>query len=135
MEKIREIIAEAGYGVLATCVEGQPRARPMAFVLREDGSLWSSTYRTSGKMREWEANPQVEICFVDRRANQVRIEGRVDLSGGEAEKRALLVANPKVRNHFPDEHDPKFVHVIVRPSSIRWKPPGFGEYRVVFQEP
>lgn len=129
MEKLREIIIEAGFGLLATSVGGQPRVRPMAFVLREDGCLWSSTYRESGKMREWEENPRVEICFVDKRANQVRIEGVVDLRGGEAEKRALLEANPKVKNHFPNEQDPRFVHVSVRPTRLRWKPPGFSEYR------
>ena len=131
MEKVAEIIASAGHGAMATCLAGRPRVRPMAFILRPDGCLWSSTYRQSGKVREWEADPHVEICFVDDRKNQVRVEGLVDLGGGEAEKRALLEANPKVGRHFSDETDPRFVHVAVRPTRVRWKPPGFCEYQEV----
>lgn len=131
MEKVRQILAQASHGMLATCVGGQPRVRPMAFVLREDGCLWSSTYDVSGKMREWAENPLVEVCFVDGQANQVRIEGVVDTSGGEESKRELLRLNPRVGKHFQDEQDPKFVHVTVRPTRIRWKPPGFSEYREV----
>ncbi|MDY0002166.1 MAG: pyridoxamine 5'-phosphate oxidase family protein [Polyangia bacterium] len=128
MEKLREIMAEARFGVLATCVGGRARVRPMAFVLKGDGCLWSSTYRESGKVREMEENPVVEILFVDGKGNQARVEGLVDLGGGEAEKAALLEANPRVRNHFSSERDPRFVLLKVMPSRIRWKPPGFSEY-------
>ena len=131
MEKVQEIMKDAGWGYIASCDEGQPRVRPMLFVLRDDGSLWSSTYRQSGKVKEFEKNPKVEICWLDTQRVQLRIEGIVDLSGGAQEKRALLEVNPKVRNHFPDEHDPKFVHVCVRPTRIEYKPAGFGEYTVV----
>lgn len=130
MEKVHEILNNANWGFLATCVDGQPRIRPMVFIARKDGTLWSSTYRESGKVREFEANPRVEICWLDSGFVQLRIEGVVDLSGGEAEKRALLEANPKVRNHFENERDPKFVHVAIRPTRIEWKPAGFGEYTV-----
>ena len=131
MSKVLEIIAASGHGSLATCVDGRPRVRPMAFMVRPDGTLWSSTYRSSGKVRELEACPHVEVCFVDGAANQVRITAVVDLSGGPEEKRALLEANPRVRKHFPDEHDARFVHLALRPTRIAWKPRGFNEYQVV----
>jgi general stress protein 26 len=103
----------------------------MAFVVREGGVLWSSTYRMSGKVAELEQNKQVEVCFVNRLKIQVRITGVLDLTGGEDKKRALLEVNPKVGRHFDDEHDPKFVHLEIRPTRIVWKPPGFSEYREV----
>ncbi len=125
---VREIIERSPYGSFATFADGCPRVRPMAFVLLDDGRLWSSTYRSSGKVREMEANPRVEICFVDDRKLHVRIEGIVSLDGGPEQKRELLERNPKVRRHFPDEHDPKFVHIEVRPVRVRWKKLGFCEY-------
>lgn len=125
---VREIIERSPYGSLATMAHGSPRVRPMAFVLLDDGRLWSSTYRSSGKVSELEANPRVEVCFVDDRKLHVRIKGVVSLAGGPEKKRELLERNPKVRRHFPDEHDPKFVHIEVRPVSIRWKKMGFCEY-------
>lgn len=131
MSKVLEIIAAAGYGSLATCVDGCPRVRPMLFVVRPHGVLWCSTYRQSGKVRELEANPRVEACFVDGAGNHARIQATVDLSGGVAEKAAMLEANPRARKHFPDEHDPRFVLLALHPTRLEWKPRGFNEYQLV----
>jgi len=131
LQKIREIVEDAGYGFVATCTDGQPRVRPMAWVMLEDGRLWSSTYRSSGKVEEMTQNEQVEICFVDNKKLQARISGVVDLTGGPDKKKAFLERNPKVRRHFSGGDDEKFVHVEVRPTRLEWTEPGFGEYHVV----
>ncbi len=128
-EKARQIIDEAGgIGDLATCADGQPRVRPMTVVVMDDLKLWSSTYRQSGKMKEFAANPRVEICFTGAKKIHLRIEGTIDTSGGTEKKKRLLELNPNVRGHFPDENDPKFVHLEIVPTRIRWTEPGFGEY-------
>ena len=132
IEKVREIISDAGLGDLATCVDGQPRVRPMSVVVMDGLRLWSSTYRQSGKVKEFEENNRVEICFTDKKKVQVRIEGIVDISGGPDKKKKLLELNPKVRGHFPDESDPNFVHIEIVPTLIRWTEPGFGEYHIIF---
>lgn len=132
IEKAREIIAGAGgIGDLATCHDGQPRVRPMTFVVMPDLKLWSSTYRQSGKMKEFAANPRVEIAFTDARKDHLRYEGIVDTSGGPEKKKRLLELNPRVRGHFPDENDPKFVHIEIVPTRVRWTEPGFGDYHPV----
>jgi uncharacterized pyridoxamine 5'-phosphate oxidase family protein len=131
MQKVREIVESTMIGYLATSVDGQPRVRPLSFMLREDGKLWSSTYRQSGKIAEFEQNPKVEICFMDSGYVQLRIAGTVDLTGGADKKKELLRINPKVKNHFPDENDPKYVHIEITPTSIRYKATGFGEYTEV----
>lgn len=132
IEKAREIIAGAGgIGDLATCAGGTPRVRPMTFVVMDGLKLWSSTYRQSGKMKEFAANPRVEISFTDSKNVHLRYEGIVDTSGGPEKKKRLLELNPRVRGHFPDENDPKFVHIEVTPVRVRWTEPGFGEYHPV----
>jgi general stress protein 26 len=103
----------------------------MAFIMLDDGRLWSSTYDVAGKCEELRQNPKVEVCFVDDRKLQVRIEGIVSLDGGADEKRRLLALNPKVGRHFADERDEKFVHVAIKPTRVRWKRLGFCEYEVV----
>ncbi|MDP8248561.1 MAG: pyridoxamine 5'-phosphate oxidase family protein [Candidatus Tritonobacter lacicola] len=130
LEKARAIIREAGYGVVSTCVNGQPRCRPMAFRLTDDFRLWSSTYLSSGKVREFLANPKVEVCFVGKDKVHLRVEGIVDITGGPEKKEKLLEMNPKVRRHFSGGYDEKFVHVEIVPTFVRWTPPGFGEYTV-----
>jgi len=52
LSRVRAIIESAAFGALATVSNGQPRVRPMAFVMLADGRLWSSTYRESGKVAE-----------------------------------------------------------------------------------
>jgi len=39
--------------------------------------------------------------------------------------------NPKVKRHFPDEHDDKFMLIEVTPMRVRWTLPGFSEYTEV----
>ena len=102
----------------------------MSFRVTDDFKLWSSTYRSSGKVKEFEANPTVEVCFVGRHRVHLRVEGTVNLSGGPAEKEKLLEMNPGVRRHFSGGEDPKFVHVEIIPTRIQWMGPGFGEYTV-----
>lgn len=132
IEKVLEIISDAGFGDLATSVDGQPRVRPMSVVVMDGLRLWSSTYRQSGKVKEFQQNDRVEICFTDKKKVQARIEGIVDISGGAEKKRRLLELNPKVRRHFSDENDPNFVHIEIVPTLIRWTEPGFGEYHIVY---
>jgi len=127
----REIIKGAGYGVMATDVDGQPRVRPMAFVVTDNFKFWSSTYKRSGKAQELARNPRVELCFVDGRKHQLRVEGVADISSGPEKKRQLLALNPNVKRHFKDENDPEFVLIEITPTRMRWMPPGFGEYKAV----
>jgi len=131
MQQVKEIVERAVYGFLATVDGNQPRVRPMSFVLLPDGRFWSSTYRCSGKVAELENNDRVEVCFLDDRKLHLRVEGRLRTTGGTEAKRSLLELNPKVRRHFPDEHDEKFVHLEIVPTRIRWKKMGFNEYHDV----
>ncbi len=131
IEEIRPIVERSRHATLATCEAGQPRVRPMSFSLTADGRLLSSTRDSSGKMREFAGNPRVELCFVDQDKTHVRIEGTIDVSGGGDAKRALLENHPPARRHFGDPDHPNLVHVEVIPTRVRWKPPGFNEYRVV----
>lgn len=130
-DRVRQIMTDAGYGLLATAVGGQPRVRPMAWVLLDDGRLWSSTYRCSGKAPELEGNPLVEVCFIDSRKVQLRIEGRARFGGTPAERQRLLELNPKVGRHFEGPDDPQFALIEVVPTHVRWTEPGFGDYHDV----
>lgn len=132
LERVKEIISDARFGDLATCADGQPRVRPMSVVVMDDLRLWSSTYRQSGKVKEFEKNNRVEICFTDHKKVHLRIEGIVDITGGPEKKKKLFQLNPKIGRHFTDENDPKFVHIEIVPTLIRWTEPGFGEYHIIF---
>jgi uncharacterized pyridoxamine 5'-phosphate oxidase family protein len=130
-EKAREIIEKAGHCYAATAVEGQPRVRAMKFVVTDDFKLWASTVNVSGKVKEFQQNPKVELLWVTPDGTELRVEGRADLSGGVEKKRKLFELHPGMKNLFADEHDPKLVHVEVVPTNVRWKEAGFHEYEQV----
>lgn len=130
-EKVREIVADAGYCTMATSVDGQPRVRPMKFVITDDFRFWCSTVNISGKVGELAQNAQVELCWVDSARNHLRVSGTADISGGPEKKRELLRLHPGAKGLFQDENDPRLVHVEVVPSRVRWKEHSFGEYHEV----
>lgn len=130
-EKVRKIIDDSPYAVLATSVNGQPRVRPMKFVITDDFKFWCSTVNVSGKVGEFKKNGKVEICWVDSEKNQVRVEGLLDFSGDTGKKRKLFELHPGMKGLFKDEYDPRLVHVEVVPTNVRWKERGFCEYHKV----
>ncbi len=130
-QKVREIVQNSSFAMLSTCVDGQPRVRPMKFVITEDFKFWCSTVNISGKVKEFKQNERVEICWVDNDQNQLRVTGIVDISGGIEKKRKLFQLHPGMRGLFKDEYDPKLVHVEVVPTRVRWKPKCFCEYNEV----
>ena len=128
MDLYAEMVASTRIGFLASVDKIQPRVRPMTFVLVSGGKLWSSTYDISGKMQEFGQNENVEVCFMDSKYRQLRVEGKIDTSGDRNKKKRLLELNPSVRNHFADEDDAHYVHLEIVPTRIRWKHAGFSEY-------
>ncbi len=130
-DKVRKIVQSAGYCQMATSVNGQPRVRPMKFVVTDDFKFWCTTINISGKVKELKENPKVELCWVDKEGNHLRVSGTADLSGGADKKRKLLELHPGALGLFKDEYDPKLVHVEVTPNRVRWKTHSFGEYNEV----
>ena len=128
LKDVKSIIEKSMYGFLATCDDGQPRLRPMAFIVHESGNLWSSTYKCSGKVEECTNNTKVEVCFTDSQKRHLRIEGTITLSENSELKAELLRLNPKVGRHFTGGDDPVYLHMEVKPLRIRWKTAGFSEY-------
>ena len=127
-EIVKEIIAKSPCGYIATAVDKQPHIRPMIFVMPEDLILWSSTYTISGKVKEFENNSKVEICFDSEEGQQARMTGIVSLSQDHEKKTRLFELNPHIKRHFEGPSDPNLVLVEINPVSVKWKNPGFTEY-------
>ena len=76
MRIVDEILAGSAYATLATCDAEGPHVRPVSAFARDDGLIWIAAFSGSRKMAEIEANPRVELCFVDDRHWHVRVRGR-----------------------------------------------------------
>ena len=130
-EKVREIVLSAGSCQMATCVDGQPRVRPMKFVVTDDFKFWCTTVNISGKVKELKDNPKVELCWVAKNGDHLRVAGIADLTGDAEKKKKLLQLHPGALGLFTDENDPSLVHVEVVPTRVRWKNHAFCEYNEV----
>jgi len=130
-EKVYEIVADAGHCTMATCVNGQPRVRPMKFVVTDKFEFWASTVDISGKVKEFELNNKVELCWVDSRKNHLRVEGIVRIVDSIEKKEKLFKLHPGAERMFKTADNPSLLLVEVVPKRVRWKIHSFGEYNEV----
>jgi len=123
---ITRIIEGCVFGDLATIsADGRrPRVRPVCAFLEDDLTILVPSHTSTRKVAEVAANPEVEICFVDREHWQVRVEGVAEIVSDATVKKRLIetTLSPKLwRGFFPDgERDARFILYRIRPRSFEW---------------
>ena len=70
-----EVIAGDRFPHLATNDGDQPRLRPVSPVRTDGFTVYVANLRSYNKTAEIEANPKVELCYLDVSHNQLRITG------------------------------------------------------------
>ena len=125
-ETIVRIIKSCVYGDLATIcpTENSPRVRPVCAFLQDDLSILIPSHTETRKIAELEANPRVEICFVDAEHWQVRVAGTAVVVEDASVKKELIetTLSPQLwHGFFPDaEADERFVLYRIEPKSFEW---------------
>src|SRR5213593_3425390 len=69
------VIQADRFPYLATIDGDQPRVRPVSPVRTDVFTVYVANLRSYHKTAEIEANPRVELCYLDEHHNQVRITG------------------------------------------------------------
>lgn len=133
-EEVKEIIKDAGLGYLATLEGNEPRVRPLMPALFQDGTLLAATSKGTPKLSQIEKNNNFEICFVDKKLDQVRIQGKVSISDDMKKKEWLANAVPMLRSYFPTADDPNYVLLVLQPQKIWLIHVGEQEYTEVTTE-
>ena len=117
-EEAVDIIKDAGFGFLATCEGTQPRVRPMMPYLTDDGELLVALLGRSRTINDIKGNPNVEICFVDRKMWYARVAGTATLSDDLAKKEIVFENVPMLRQYFAGPDDPNYHLAIVTIKTI-----------------
>lgn len=126
VKKLNEEIRGIKIAMLTTQAQGgELHSRPMATQEQDsDGSLWFFTYFDSGKTAELEANPQVNVAYVDPATNRyVSVAGRGRISRDRAKMQELW--KEPLKAWFPkglDDPDIALLHVEVS-SAQYWDSP------------
>lgn len=123
-EELREralaVIAADPFPMLATVDGGQPRVRPVS-PLRTDGfTVYVASLRSSDKTGQIERNHKVELCYLTKDHDQVRITGTAAVVADPLVRREIWDSSPLLRAYLKTIENPEFVLYRIDPGQVRY---------------
>jgi general stress protein 26 len=116
----RSVIEAARFPFLATVEGDQPRLRPVSPVRTDGLVVYIANLRLYHKTLEIEANPKVELCYVDPGHDQLRITGRAEVVTDRALLQDIWDANPLLRHYLGTPDNPDLVLYRIVPERVRF---------------
>ena len=120
---IVDLIKDSGFGSLATMEGNHPRVRPMMPHLADDGKLLLALLSHSRTINQIKENPQVEICYIDRKMCFCRLSGRASVSEDLEKKEVVWNNIPMLRNYFSGPEDKNYVLLKIETDAIETMTP------------
>jgi general stress protein 26 len=120
---------------LATVDDDQPRVRPVSPVRTDRFTAYVANLRSYHKTVEIEANPKVELCYLDDHHDQVRITGVAEIVTDRATLQEIWDANPLLRQYLGRIDNPELIVYRVRPVRVRYMKEWALEYHEVPLQP
>jgi general stress protein 26 len=114
------VMKQGRFPQLATIDGDQPRVRPVSPVRTEEFTVYVANLRSYHKTAEIEANPRVELCYLDEHHDQVRITGRAAPVTDRSVLQAIWDENPLLRQYLGSIDNPELVVYRIDPSRVRY---------------
>ena len=105
---------------LATIDGDWPRVRPVSPVRTEGFTVYVANLRSYHKTVEIEANPNVELCYLDDEHNQLRITGTAGVVSDRPLLQEIWDANPLMRQYLGSLDNPQLLVYRIRPTRVRY---------------
>src|SRR5438093_7347192 len=105
---------------LATLDGDQPRVRPVSPVRTERFTVYVANLRSYHKTVEMQANPKVELCYLDDHHDQVRITGVAEIVADRILLQELWDANPLLQQYLGTIDNPELIVYRIRPTRVRF---------------
>ena len=105
---------------LATIDGDQPCVRPVSPVRTDRFTVYVANLRGYHKTAEIEANPKVELCYLDDHHDQVRITGVAEVVTERALLQEIWDANPLLRQYLGSLDNPELIVYRIRPNRVRF---------------
>ncbi len=118
VELARETMARAPFPMLASVDGDRPRLRPVSPVGADGFTVYVASLRSSNKTLELEANPAVELCYLDEGHDQVRIAGTAEPVLDATTRQTIWNRNPLLRAFLGTIENPEFVLYRIRPERV-----------------
>ena len=119
-ELARSVIAEDRFPHLASIDGDQPRLRPVSPVRTDEFTVYVANLRSYHKTVEIEANPKVELCYLDSGHNQVRITGVANVVTDRNLLQEIWDANPLLRQYLGSLDNPELIVYRIDPIQVRY---------------
>lgn len=116
----RSVVQEDRFPHLATIDRDQPRLRPVSPVRTDGFTVYVANLRSYHKTVEIEANPNVELCYMDQGHNQVRITGVAEIVSDSAVLQEIWDSNPLLRQFLGSVDNPELIVYRIRPEQVRY---------------
>ena len=105
---------------LATIDGDQPRLRPVSPVRTDGFTVYVANLRGYHKTAEIEANPKVELCYLDDRHDQVRLTGVAEVVTERGLLQEIWDGNPLLRQYLGSLDNPQLIVYRIRPMRVRF---------------
>jgi general stress protein 26 len=116
---------------LATIDGDQPRLRPVSPVKTDRFTVYVANLRSYHKTVEIQANPKVELCYLNDHHDQVRITGAAEVVTDREVLQKIWDANPLLRQYLGQIDNPELVVYRIRPTRVRYMKEWALEYHEV----
>ena len=120
LKMAQSVIKSARFPQLASIDGDQPRVRPVSPVLVEGFTIYIANLRRYGKTRELEANPKVELNYLDEAHDQVRISGVAEVLEDRVKLTEIWESNPLLRKYLGTVDNPELIVYRIRPTQVRF---------------
>ncbi len=114
------VVAEDRFPQLASIDGDQPRLRPVSPVKTDGFTIYVANLRMYHKTVEIAANPKVELCYVDKGHNQVRITGVAEVVTAREILEEIWAANPLLRQYLGTIDNPALIVYRIKPVQVRY---------------
>jgi len=120
VELANSVIQADRFPHLASIDGDQPRLRPVSPVRTDGFNIYIANLRSYHKTAEIEANPNVELCYLDPEHNQVRITGVAEVLSDREVLQEIWDENPLLRQYLGSIDNPALIMYVVRPKQVRY---------------
>lgn len=120
VERARAVMQAARFPFLASIDGDQPRLRPVSPVRTDGFTVYVANLRRYHKTAEIDANPKVELCYLDDGHDQVRITGVADVVTDRAVLQEIWDSNPLLRQYLGRIDNPELIIYRIRPIRVRF---------------
>jgi len=121
VKSLAEAVLKADrFPYLATIDGDQPRLRPVSPVRTDGFTVYVANLRGYHKTTEIAANPNVELCYLHKDHDQVRITGVASIVEDRDVLQDIWDTNPLLRNYLGSIDNPELIVYRIDPVQVRF---------------